>query len=160
MIRPIFFALLCLSLGLSCKEEKPKVPVKAKTITFIHEAQLDLIKGEDSIIKSLEIELAETEYERQTGLMYRSSMAHNRGMLFIFDKDEYRSFYMKNTEIGLDIIYINDALEIVSIQANAEPYNESSLPSNAPARYVLEINAGLAATWGIAVGDKIRFSRL
>ena len=86
-------------------------------------------------------------------------MLPNRGMLFIFNNEIRRSFYMKNTEFGLDIIYINGNHEIVSIQKNAEPFNQGSLPSDAPAKYVLEVNAGLSDQWTLEAGDKMEFTR-
>ena len=64
---------------------------------------------------------------------------------------------MKNTRIALDIIYISTDSTIVSFQKNAKPFDESSLPSNAPAKFVLEINAGLSDRWNLEVGDKISF---
>ena len=64
---------------------------------------------------------------------------------------------MKNTKIPLDIIYIGDKLQIVSFQKNAKPFDETSLPSEAPAKYVLEINAGLSDEWQLEIGDKIDF---
>ena len=76
-------------------------------------------------------------------------------MLFIFDDEKERYFYMKNTKIPLDIIYINSNKTIVSFQKSAKPFDESSLPSNAPAQYVLEINAGLVDALGLVWYDKI-----
>ena len=64
---------------------------------------------------------------------------------------------MKNTKIPLDIIYINAYKEIVSFQKNAKPFDETSLPSTASAKYVLEINSGLSDDWQLNVGDKISF---
>ena len=87
-------------------------------------------------------------------------MEGNQAMLFIFKKERPRSFYMKNTEFSLDIIYINSNYKVVSIQKNAIPYNENSLPSNLPAKYVLEINAGLSKSWELKAGDSIAFKRL
>ena len=144
---------------LSCQEQAPNKMVKAKTITFEKEGTLKIVSATDSIVKQLDIEIADDEYQRQTGLMYRTSMEDTQGMLFIFEKEDYRSFYMKNTEIGLDIIYINSELSIVSIQENAKPLDLKSLPSNAPAQYVLEVNAGNVARWGVKEGDKISFNR-
>jgi len=79
--------------------------------------------------------------------------------LFIFPDSQYRSFYMRNTEIPLDIIYIDQDNAIISIQKNAKPFDETSLPSEGPAKYVLEINAGLSTQWHLEKGDKIRFSK-
>ncbi|QQX77053.1 MULTISPECIES: DUF192 domain-containing protein [Aequorivita] len=131
-----------------------------KEITFTKEGELQLFKAEnDSLIARLNIEIADDEYSTQTGLMYRHSMAEDQAMLFIFNTMQPRSFYMKNTEIPLDIIYLNADKQIVSIQKNAKPFDESSLPSEAPSQYVLEVNAGLADKWKLEKGDKISFSR-
>jgi len=103
--------------------------------------------------------LAEDEYETQTGLMHRSSLQNNQAMLFIFPDVKMRSFYMKNTLISLDIIYLDEAKKVVSIQKNAKPMDETSLPSTAPAKYVLEINGGLSNQLNIVEGDSISFSK-
>lgn len=143
--------------NISCKEDKKTV--KPVDITFKKEGELTILKNaSDSIIVSLDIEIADNAYETQTGMMYRNSMASNQGMLFVFEDVTERFFYMKNTKIPLDIIYINND-KIVSFQKNAQPFNEASLPSNVPAKYVLEVNAGLADSWGLHVGDSISYSR-
>ena len=128
-----------------------------REIAFTKQGELNLIKVEnDSIIAILDIEIADDEYKTQTGLMYRRSMAKNQGMLFIFKDLQPRSFYMKNTEFALDIIYFNSEKEIVSIRKNAKPYDQTSLPSEAPAQYVLEVNAGLSDKWNLTKGDKFQ----
>ncbi|MFH4963961.1 DUF192 domain-containing protein [Gaetbulibacter sp. M235] len=158
---PSFYALLvfatfsvCLS---SCKNESNKT-IKQAEIAFKKEGNLEIFKTtSDSTKVNLDIEIADNDYEIQTGLMYRNSMKSNQGMLFIFDDTRERFFYMKNTKIPLDLIFINDDKKIVSFQKNAKPFDETSLPSNFPAKYVLEINAGLVDSWSIAVGDEIDF---
>ncbi|MEM9143931.1 MAG: DUF192 domain-containing protein, partial [Bacteroidota bacterium] len=104
--------------------------------------------------------IAETDYETETGLMYRKGMGEHQGMLFIFDDEQYHSFYMKNTEFPLDIIFIKKDGIIASFQENAQPRDETSLPSQAPVQYVLELNAGLVQKWGLQIGDSISFNRL
>lgn len=128
-------------------------------IAFTKHGELELINPQGELFKKLDIEIADTDYATQTGMMYRNSMEENQGMLFVFPNQQERYFYMKNTRISLDIIYLNSNAEVVSIQKNAEPYNESSLPSNAPAQYVLEIKGGLSDQWGIAPGWKIAWER-
>ncbi len=131
-----------------------------KEITFTKEGELTLQKAvSDSTIAKLDIEIADDEYSTQTGLMYRHSMAENQGMLFVFNDSRQRSFYMKNTEIPLDIIYCNSEKKIVSIQKNAKPFDETSLPSDAASQYVLEVNAGLSDKWKLEKGDKIQFTK-
>ncbi len=141
----------------NCKETTNQKSL-TKTVNFTKEGELRLKKStSDSLIKTLDLEFAESDYETQTGLMYRQSMEDQQAMLFIFKDEQPRSFYMKNTEFALDIIYINSDKKIVSIQKNAKPYDKSSLSSNAPAMYVLEINGGLSDFWGLEIGDLIEW---
>ncbi len=144
----------------SCKEQ-PKQVIKTEPVVFTKEGELTLLKqATDSIITKLNVEFAESEYETQTGLMYRKSMADDQGMLFIFDDERLHSFYMKNTEIPLDIIFIKSDSTIASFQENAQPFNESGLSSQVAIQYVLEVNAGLAQKWLLEIGDKIDFRKI
>jgi uncharacterized membrane protein (UPF0127 family) len=145
----------------NCKDNsKSESKSITKEITFTKEGELTLMKAaNDSIISTLDIEIADDDYQTQTGLMYRNSMAQNQAMLFVFPDEQRRSFYMKNTEIPLDIIYLNSKKEIVSIQKNAKPFDESSLPSEELSQYVLEVNAGLSDAWKLEKGDKIEFTQ-
>ena len=152
---------LTLLIASSCKDDKNTVIKEKVEVSFKKEGVLKLKKADtDSIIRTLDIEIADNEYETQTGLMYRTTLGVNQGMLFIFPDVSYRSFYMKNTKIPLDIIYIAEDKTIVSFQKNAKPLDESSLPSDAPAKYVLEINGGLSDEWQLEVGDRIDFEIL
>jgi len=153
----VAFGLLTLCF-VACKEDKKTI--EQTTIIFKKEGELSIIKVADSTEIKLDIESADTEFETQTGLMYRDSMAKYQAMLFVFDDVTERYFYMKNTKIPLDIIYIGANKSIVSFQKNAKPFDENSLPSNAPAKYVLEVNAGLVDTWGLSVGDKIEYHQI
>ncbi len=142
----------------NCKEEKSSKIENDVIVSFKKEGTLHLKKVDtDSVIKTLDIEIADNEYETQTGLMYRTKLESLHGMLFIFPDSDYRSFYMKNTKIPLDIIYIDESKKIVSFQKNAKPFDETSLPSESPAKYVLEINAGLSDDWQLEIGDQIEF---
>ena len=152
----IIFGLVFLS---SCKEEKNTKQEAQVVVNFKKEGTLTLHKEKsDSIIKTIDIEVADNAYETQTGLMYRQSMTEKQGMLFIFEDEKPRSFYMKNTEFSIDIIYINSDKEIVSIQKNAKPYDPTSLPSEGAAQYVLEVNAGLSDTWELEKGDVVAWN--
>tara|TARA_R110000868_G_scaffold274570_1_gene534033 strand:- start:503 stop:985 length:483 start_codon:yes stop_codon:yes gene_type:complete len=154
-----FYIVLILALGIvfaSCKDEK-KV-IKQTEVSFKKEGELTIFKSDSTQI-NLDIEIADTDFDIQTGLMYRNAMEKNQGMLFVFDDEQPRSFYMKNTQISLDLIFINENKTIVSFQKNAKPFDESSLPSNTPAKYVLEVNAGLVNEWIVSVGDSINFNQ-
>lgn len=156
----LLFGVVCVSI-VSCKSDtKSNSTSKPIVISFTKEGTLSLIKSSnDSIIKTIDIEIADDEYQTQTGLMYRDQMDEKQGMLFIFPDETFRSFYMKNTRIPLDIIFIDSNNTIVSFQNNAKPFDETSLPSEAPAKYVLEINAGLSEAWGLEKGDRITFEK-
>ncbi len=154
------FPFILVLVLVSCKTE-PKNAIQTESITFSKEGELSVIDPKTEQIKaSFEVELAETPYETQTGLMYRASMEESQGMLFIFPDVTVHSFYMKNTEFSLDIIFIDENLNIVSFQKNAKPFDENGLSSIFPIKYVLEINAGLSDRLGLAVGDRISYTRI
>ena len=88
------------------------------------------------------VEIADTDLKRKTGLQCRTKMELNEGMLFIWKTEDFRSFWMKNTSIPLDIIFINKTYEIIDIFYNAKPYNLKSISSKKKAKYVLELNRG------------------
>jgi uncharacterized protein len=102
-------------------------------------------------------ELARSPQEIERGLMFRKSLGNRAGMLFIFSEDAPRYFWMKNTLIPLDLVFIDSRMKVVHVHAGARPLDESPLPSNAAARYVLEVNAGRAADCGIITGTQVRF---
>ena len=161
-VKSLFISILVISCCFSCKNKAAQKNIKVAEIKFTHEANLQISDSTNTPIKTLQIELAEDDYEHQTGLMYRKQMDTNKGMLFIFKDNEVRvhSFYMKNTYIPLDIIVIAPNKTIINIAENAEPLNEKSLFSDAPAKYVLEINAGLSQKWKLKPGYKINFTPL
>jgi uncharacterized protein len=100
------------------------------------------------------LEVADTEPVRETGLMNRDSMPANHGMLFVFDDEIAREFWMKNTRIPLDILFVDSNGKIVSIKS-MKPYDLNTTPSDAPARFAIELNKGAADSAGIQVGDQL-----
>ncbi len=101
------------------------------------------------------IELALTREDQVRGLMFRKSMPKDHGMLFVFDTPREVSFWMKNTYIPLDMIFIREDGTIESILANTKPETTYSLRSQGKVKAVLEINAGLSKTLHIAAGDRV-----
>jgi len=103
------------------------------------------------------VEIADNYSTLTKGLMYRKDLPKNQGMLFIFPKEDIYSFWMKNTLIPLDIIWINQNKKVVFISKNNQLCENNSCPSINPgveAKYVLEINAGLSEELGIKISDK------
>jgi hypothetical protein len=129
-------------------------------IEFKKEGELSIYKAAtDSLLVKLDIEVAETPYETETGLMYRSGMEKDQGMLFVFSDVAMHSFYMKNTEFPLDIIFVDENLRVAHIRENAVPYNEMGIPSTVPVKYVLEVNAGSTKKWSLETGDRISYQK-
>ncbi|WP_121667642.1 DUF192 domain-containing protein [Mesonia aquimarina] len=148
--------------NISCKNNTDKnlKKVTTKQPSFKKEGTLLFLNKSNDTIANIAIEIADNSYEHQTGLMYRKSMKEDRGMLFIYSEELARpNFYMKNTYIPLDLIYINSANKIVDINRNAKPMDESPIPSEAASQYVLEVNAGMADQWKISLGDRAIFNR-
>jgi uncharacterized membrane protein (UPF0127 family) len=106
------------------------------------------------------VELARTDAERARGLMHRSELAEDAGMLFLFGESGDHSFWMKETLIPLDMIFIDDEGRIVGIVERAEPRTLSPRSVGAPSRYVLEVNGGWARSRGVARGDRVRFENV
>ncbi len=101
------------------------------------------------------VEMAVTDAERQKGLMFRKSLPEGQGMLFDFQTEQDTSFWMENTYISLDIIFIRGDGRILRIAENAEPLSRKLIPSGGPVRGVLEVIAGTTRKLGIAVGDRV-----
>ncbi|WP_308914946.1 DUF192 domain-containing protein [Jannaschia sp. LMIT008] len=103
-----------------------------------------------------DVELALTAQEQARGLMFRDQMARSAGMLFVYDRVAPVAFWMRNTLIPLDMVFIDDAGIVTKVHANAVPRDETPIPSGGPVRAVLEINGGQAAQLGIDAGDEVR----
>lgn len=143
----------------ACKSEPEHESIETAPIEFKKEGELLLVKPQGDTIQQLDIEIADNSYEQETGLMYRKEMKEDRGMLFVYDQAAMHNFYMKNTYIPLDIIFFGSDSTAVSYKENAEPLDESLIPSQKPAQFILEINAGLVEKWNIELGDKIDFKQ-
>ncbi len=102
------------------------------------------------------VEVATTDAQRAKGLIYRERMALNAGMLFVFEASGERYFWMKDTPLSLDIIFIDEAGRIVRIAEGTTPFSEKLVPSRGNAKYVLELNAGTARRLGMVAGDVVR----
>ncbi len=101
------------------------------------------------------VEMAETDEERARGLMFRKEMPEGKGMLFDFKAEQPVAFWMKNTYVSLDMIFIKADGRILSIAENTEPLSERGVPSGGPVRGVLEVVAGTAKKLGIKPGDRV-----
>lgn len=157
----VLFAILLSS----CQKQPEDIKVDttsnkdAGKILFKKQGEVNFQDSAKKLIKQIDVEIAETEETRHLGLMYRENMQEQQGMLFIFPNEEFQSFYMKNTVIPLDIIFINAKKQIVKIHKMTEPYSEKSLPSGKPSLYVVEVNGGFTGKYNIKEGDYIDWRR-
>ena len=106
------------------------------------------------------VEIAETDASREKGLMFRTSLAPDAGMLFDFHREAQQAFWMQNTYIALDMIFIAADGTVKTIHENARPMDTTAIPSEVPVRFVLEIAGGRSAAIGLKAGDKMDESRV
>ncbi|HEX2243385.1 MAG TPA: DUF192 domain-containing protein [Gammaproteobacteria bacterium] len=115
------------------------------------------IIGRDGRETAFQVEVADTPAKREIGLQYRRDLAPDRGMIFVFPQEEQLSFWMKNTPIALDMIFISTDRKIVGIVENTTPFSLDSRSVSGKSQYVLEINGGLSRRYGFQAGDNVRF---
>lgn len=156
--RTLFLSLLSSGMILtSCGEEKNSKTITTPDISFQKEGEAFISTKEGDTLARLDIEIADNDYERETGLMYRDQMKDTQAMLFIFEDEAPRGFYMKNTTIALDIVFLNRSAEIVRIVPETQPNSLETISSQVPSQYVLEIRSGLAQKWDIEPGDRLHW---
>lgn len=169
-MKKIFLTLSTAFILFSCGEKKESVASGGSgdivEIPFTKEGELEFLNENGEPFKKIDIEFAETNNERQRGLMDRSKMEENQGMIFIFGDDEIRqhTFYMKNTRIPLDIMYFSKDSVLINIARNAQPGADSEQSGGTVAgaasdsKFVVEVNGGLSDTWLLKEGvTKIRW---
>lgn len=138
-------------------EPKAETPPPGTRLEFRKDGELSFLSNDKSeTLQDIEIEIVKDDASIERGLMWRKSMLENRGMLFIMEMGE-KSFWMKNTYIPLDIIFINHNKQIVTIQKNTTPLSEKNVRSSQNAKYVLEVNAGYSDKFGIKKGDFVKW---
>ncbi|MEM6422329.1 MAG: DUF192 domain-containing protein [Pseudomonadota bacterium] len=115
---------------------------------------VDVVTGDASA--TYRVEIADEPAERSRGLMFRQSLDRDAGMLFLFDEPAPASFWMRNTFISLDIIFVDETGTVLNVAENTVPFSEAPIPSDGDAAAVLEVNAGEAAEHGIAAGTRLR----
>jgi uncharacterized membrane protein (UPF0127 family) len=140
---PFFALLVLLPLLLSCRGAAQESPRAPSTVTF---------EAEGKRLAVFEVEVVSNPADRARGLMFRESLAPDRGMLFIFEAKEEHPFWMKNTLISLDLIFLDDDGTVLGTIRNAKTQSEASLSIKVPSRYVLEVPAGTCGRLGIQRG--------
>jgi uncharacterized protein len=136
-----------------------KQKVQDKEYSFRKDGELSFVDSTGKSLAKIDIQIAANDFDRELGLMYRKSMGMKQGMLFIFPEESIQSFWMRNTEISLDMIFVNKEREVVTIHKNTTRLSDQTYKSTKPAEYVIEVDAGFCDTFNIKVGDKITWKR-
>jgi uncharacterized membrane protein (UPF0127 family) len=118
------------------------------------DARTVVLQGHDGPVR-VRVEIAATPSARAKGLMYRTALADGEGMLFVFDETKDHGFWMKNTFIPLDMIFIDEQLVVAGVHENAVPQSTTTVSIGKESRYVLEVPGGWAARHGIAAGARV-----
>ncbi len=151
---PLLFILLTVSCGQAEEQRQDREP-ESRVLNFTTTVSFEESGAEP--VSSIRAAVADTDHTRSEGLMNVHDLPPDAGMLFIFDGEEPRSFWMANTPLSLDIIYVNSDFEIVRIHRNTPPYSHESIESEVPAKYVVEVNAGYTMRHDIREGMTISF---
>ena len=147
--------IVILAVFLIAKEFFIKDKIDIMEYPFTKEGELVFSDSTGLQKAKIDIEIADDEYQRELGLMNRKSMQENQGMLFIFPFERFQSFWMRNTFISLDMIFVDANKTVVTIHKNTQVLSDQSYPSSKPAKYVVEVVAGFTDKHNIQVGDKL-----
>ncbi len=127
---------------------------------FRKDGELTFVDSTGSKVEAkIDIQIADNDFDRELGLMFRKHMLENRGMLFVFPQETIQNFWMRNTFIPLDMVFVNSKDEIVTIRHATQTLSDQTYSSTAPALYVIELNLDFTNKYNIKVGDKIKWKR-
>lgn len=121
------------------------------TLTFYHR------NGEE--LKTIDVDIADTDTERQRGLMRQRTLGFDRGMLFIFDEVDRGGMWMKNTPLPLDIVFVAPDSQVINIARRTTPFSENTIEPDAPRKFVVEVRAGFADRFGLTDSTRVRWTR-
>lgn len=154
----LFAVITLIAITASALGCEPDAPPATREITFRGDGTLDFLRG-DSVLTRIAIEIADTDSSRTRGLMDRTSLPSRGGMLFIFDDEAPRNFWMRNTPLPLDLVFVRADGSIVNVVKQTRPFSDAGIASTGPAQYVVEVRAGFTARHGIDSTASIRWQR-
>jgi uncharacterized membrane protein (UPF0127 family) len=155
----LFFVFILLAGCSDTEESERSVERVNRVLEYSSEVSFYSSNGE-RLISTVEVAVADDDLSRSEGLMDVHNLPSDSGMLFIFEGDQPRSFWMANTPLSLDILFANSEMEIVRIHRNTPPYSHEQIRSELPAKYVVEVNAGYTLRHDITEGMRISISNL
>ena len=157
VIHPI---ILILAIGIACSSRngsRTDLPQKQTERQLQYLKDISFINAAGDTLGTIDAAVADEESERNTGLMNINTLPKDKGMLFIFDDEKPRSFWMANTPLSLDIIFVDADSTIVRIHHSTKPYDETNYRSEKPSKFVVEVNAGYCISHDILEGGRIAF---
>ncbi len=155
----IFFLSLLLLVNCSDDAPSPEQNPGTDETGFRKDGTLSFYREDGSSEETIDIEIADTDEARRRGLMFRQTMGYDRGMLFIFEEVSRRGFWMKNTPLPLDIMFVDEDSTIINIARRTTPLSEENIQPERPRLFVVEVRAGFSAMHGIEPGMKIKWTR-
>lgn len=165
-MKPLTYIVIAVSLAISCSNERSEQSEKIDTEeqtrgrVLDYSATIEFLNSSGEIVKTIDAAVADDDKSRSEGLMEVYDLPEDSGMLFIFENDQPRSFWMANTPLSLDILFVNSEFEIVRVHRDTEPFSQDNLHSEAAAKYTIEVNAGFTLKHDINEGMKVRFTDL
>ncbi len=153
--------LISTLLAAACGEnaERERTESETATRTLDYTATVDFLNSRGEAVVSVDVAVADDNDSRSEGLMGVKELPENAGMLFIFEDEAERSFWMANTPLSLDIIFVDEQMEIIRIHRNTVPYSHENVVSEGPAMYVVEVNGGFTLRHDITEGMSIAYER-
>jgi uncharacterized membrane protein (UPF0127 family) len=142
-------------LGLSCTDD----PEQPETQDFQNEGTLAFLQPNGDTLRAITIDIADTDAERERGLMRQRSLGYDQGMLFIFETVDEGSMWMKNTPLPLDIVFVAPDSQVINIARQTTPLSEEKITPAAPRKYAVEVRAGFADRFGLTDSTRIRWTR-
>lgn len=156
----VYYLILLLLFGASCTEKKQD-PAQSSTVPkgrqLNYERNVQFLQLNGEVLTEIMVAVGDSEQERNMGLMDVYNMPKDRGMLFIFDRMAPLSFWMANTPLSLDILFLDADKKIVTIHSNTPPFSEQHFESTGMAMYAIEVNAGFCLQYDIRVGMRVAF---
>ena len=131
---------------------------QSDTQGFQHEGTLAFLQPNGDTLRAITIDIADTDAEREQGLMRQRSLGYDQGMLFIFETVDEGSMWMKNTPLPLDIVFVAPDSQVINIARQTTPLSEEKITPAAPRKYAVEVRAGFADRFGLTDSTRIRWT--
>lgn len=152
-------ALLALLLAAGCADSADQAGTLGAEPTFRKDGTLTFVGPDGAAIRTIDVEIAETPETRAQGLMGRRQMGYDKGMLFLFPEADDSGFWMRNTPMPLDIVFVGPDSQVVSIAERTTPFSDENIYPAAPKQFVVEVRAGFADRFGLTDSTRIRWQR-